>query len=142
MAVPKQHRMERAGRILTRLRAARGALRGDQLAAAAWPVAVGIRLARRTRVVTLDRGKLIVEAEDELWQRNLSSLSDQILNNLLKHLGDAAPNSIEFRVGARRRPLRREETVHSQGLFAGTPSGIEDPAMDLIYRESRRKAGA
>ena len=74
--------MERAGRILSRLRSAQATLTPGQLAAAAWTAAVGARLAAHTRVITLDRGRLIVEAEDPLWQKNLASLSAPILSNL------------------------------------------------------------
>jgi predicted nucleic acid-binding Zn ribbon protein len=105
-------------------------------------VAVGVRLAKRTRVVKLEEGKLVVEAEDELWMRNLSGLSAQILQNLRTHLGESAPSELEFRIGGPRRPPQRVETPRSLGLFADQPSGIEDPGMDWIYRQSRRKAGA
>jgi hypothetical protein len=50
--------------------------------------------------------------------------------------------TIEFRVGARRRPPQREEPAGGTGLFATEPSGIADPTLDYIYRLSRRKARA
>jgi hypothetical protein len=134
--------MERAGRILSRLRSASGTLTATQLAVSAWPAAVGYRLAARTRVTFFEKGRMIVEAEDALWQKNLAALSPQILANLQKLLLESAPASIEFRVGARRRPPRREEPVRGTGLFATEPSGIADPSLDYIYRLSRRKAGA
>src|ERR1039458_6063850 len=107
MAVPGQHYMERAGRILSRLKAARGSLPASELVAAAWPAAVGLRLAAHTRVVGLYNGRLIAEAEDEIWQQNLTSLSAQILANLRKLLQSEAPRGIEFRIGARRPPPRK-----------------------------------
>ena len=143
MTVPIQpFFMERAGRILSRLRSASGTLTATQLAASAWPAAVGYRLASRTRVTFFEKGRMIVEAEDSLWQKNLAALSPQILGNLRSLLMEAAPHSIEFRVGARRRPPQREEPPQGTGLFAGAPSGIADPSLDYIYRLSRRKAGA
>jgi predicted nucleic acid-binding Zn ribbon protein len=134
--------MERAGRILSRLRSASGTLTATQLAASAWPAAVGYRIASRTRVTSFEKGRMVVEAEDAMWRQNLEALSPQILSNLRKHLLEAAPLTIEFRVGARRRPPQREEPVQGTGLFATEPSGIADPSLDYIYRLSRRKAGA
>ncbi len=134
--------MERAGRILSRLKAARGSLSASELAAAAWPTAVGLRLAAHTRVVGVHNGCLIAEAEDAVWQQNLSGLSAQILANLGRLLQAEAPREIEFRVGARRRPARRAESARDAGLFDRESSGIADPELDYLYRQSRRKAGA
>ena len=134
--------MERAGRILSRLRSASGTLTATQLAASAWPAAVGYRIASRTRVTSFEKGRIVVEAEDVLWQKNLAALTPQILGNLRKHLLESAPVEIEFRVGARRRPPQREDPARSTGLFATDPSGIADPSLDYVYRISRRKAGA
>jgi len=127
---------------LSRLRAASGTLTATQLASSAWPAAVGYRIASRTRVTSFEKGRMVVEAEDALWQKNLASLSPQILANLRKHLLESAPLEIEFRVGARRRPPQREEPARGSCLFATEPSGIADPTLDYIYRLSRRKAGA
>ena len=127
---------------MSRLRAASGTLTATQLASSAWPAAVGYRIASRTRVTSFEKGRMVVEAEDALWQKNLASLSPQILANLRKHLLESAPLEIEFRVGARRRPPQREEPARGSGLFATEPSGIADPTLDYIYRLSRRKAGA
>ena len=127
---------------MNRLRSASGTLTATQLAAAAWPAAVGDRISSRTRVTSFEKGRMVVEAEDALWRQNLEALSPQILSNLRKHLLELAPLTIEFRVGARRRPPQREEPAQGRGLFATEPSGIADPSLDYIYRLSRRKAGA
>jgi predicted nucleic acid-binding Zn ribbon protein len=142
MAFQGQDRMERAGRILSRLKAARGSLSAAELVAAAWPTAVGHRLAAHTRVVGVQNGRVIAEAEDAIWQQNLSGLSAQILANLGRLLQADAPREIEFRIGARRRPVRRAEPAREAGLFGRESSGIADPELDYLYRQSRRKAGA
>lgn|GEM_PF-2326072 len=127
---------------MSRLRPANGKLTASQLAISAWPAAVGFRLANRTRVTFFEKGRMIVEAEDALWQRNLAALTPQILTNLRSLLEDAAPRKIEFRVGVRRRPPQREEPLRGTGLFAAESSGIADPSLAYVYRLSRRKAGA
>lgn len=138
--------MERAGRIIARLKSARKHFTLEDLTCAAWPAAVGKRLASRTRAVTLQGDRLIVEVEDELWRRNLTALHTQLLNNFGELLEGAAPARIEFRIGIPRRPPQREESL---GAFTLTPpvvraaddaDGIADPVLRRIYINSRRKA--
>lgn len=138
--------MERAGRIISKLKSARKHFTLEDLSCAAWPAAVGKRLASRTRAVTLKGDRLIVEVEDDLWRRNLEVLHAQILRNFADLLEGAAPAHIEFRIGIPRRPPRREETP---GAFALTSpvarvkddaDGIADPVLRRIYINSRRKA--
>jgi predicted nucleic acid-binding Zn ribbon protein len=133
--------MERAGRLLSTLKAAQRALTREQMAMAAWGAAVGLRLARRTRPAGMVRERLVVEVEDDLWQRNLHALRGQILSNLADLLGENAPREIEFRVGAPRRPVQ-SETTPREGAGADEADRIADPVMRYIYRQSRRKAGA
>jgi len=134
--------MERAGRILSRTKAARESLPPSQLMAAAWPAAVGLKLAAHTRVIGFEEGRLIAEAEDALWQQNLTQLSGQILANLRRLLEANAPREIEFRVGPRRRPVQRVASKRAPGLFEQESSGIADPELEYLYTQSRRKAGA
>lgn len=138
--------MERAGRIITKLKLARKHFTLEDLTCAAWPAAVGKRLATRTRAVTLKGGRLIVEVEDDLWRRNLAVLHVQLLKNLGELLEGAAPTQIEFRIGIPRRPPQREE---SHGGFTLSPPAIRsaddaddiaDPVLRRIYINSRRKA--
>lgn len=138
--------MERAGRIITKLKLARKHFTLEDLTCAAWPAAVGKRLATRTRAVTLKGGRLIVEVEDDLWRRNLAVLHVQLLKNLGELLEGAAPTQIEFRIGIPRRPPQREE---SHGAFTLSPPAIPpaddaddiaDPVLRRIYINSRRKA--
>ncbi|MBL0160114.1 MAG: DUF721 domain-containing protein [Bryobacterales bacterium] len=138
--------MERAGRIISKLKSARKHFTLEDLSCAAWPAAVGKRLASRTRAVTLKGNRLIVEVEDDLWRRNLEVLQPQILRNFADLLEGAAPTHIEFRIGIPRRPPQREE---APGAFTLTSpvarikddaDGIADPVLRRIYINSRRKA--
>jgi hypothetical protein len=136
--------MEHAGRSFARSKAARACLTPEERACAAWPAAVGKRLAGRARAVTLVRERLVVEVEDALWQRNLYSLRFQILENLAACLGEDSPRDIEFRIGVPRRPPMREETPLSGSRFApgDEAAGIADAVLRRIYLVSRRRAGA
>lgn len=134
--------MERAGRLLTGSRSARRCLSAEDLALAAWPAAVGRNAARHTRAVALRGETLVVEAGDELWQRNLELLSGQILRNLASMLGAAAPRRIEYRLAPPRRPVRSEGGAPEFRLNAQEDEAarIEDPVLRRIYLRSKRKA--
>ncbi len=138
--------MERAGRLIANLHSARRHFSPDELVLAAWPAAVGRRLASRTRAVAIRDGRLFVDVEDDLWRRNLTSLRLQILRNFADLLDASAPTEIEFRIGIPRRPPQREE---SSAAFSLTPprardeaDSIADPGLRRIYINSRRKARA
>ncbi len=137
--------MERAARLFSKLPSARGVLTPEQLVLAAWPAAVGPRLATRTRAVMMHNGRLLVEVEDELWRRNLSGLRNQILHNLADLLESATPAEIEFRVGIPRRPPRRAESpmgAQPSSRPQDEADAIADPGLRRVYINSRRKARA
>ena len=135
--------MERAGRALSQMITARNALSPEDMTMAAWPAAIGKRLARRTRALSLVRDRLVVEVEDAVWQRNLHQLRGPILKNLREILGDAAPLDLEFRIGVPRRPPQREDIADPFSVTSGDEADlIADPMLSRLYRISRRKAGA
>ncbi|MCL4797472.1 MAG: DUF721 domain-containing protein [Bryobacteraceae bacterium] len=124
--------MEHAGRLIPKLKG-KSALTPAELCMAAWPSVIGKRLANRARAVALVDGRLIVDVEDALWQRNLEALREPIMANFEKTLGGRAPREVEFRVGVPRRPPAR-----------AVPPAAEPAAGPLrsIDRIPRRKAGA
>lgn len=140
--------MERAGRIIARLRTAQKHFTREELTLAAWPAAIGKRLAGRTRAVALQGNNVVVLVEDDQWRRNLYGLRSQILRNLSDLLESAAPQGIEFRIGVPRRPPQREEDLTSFSLTSPSirlvddADGIVDPVLRRIYVNSRRKARA
>jgi Protein of unknown function (DUF721). len=71
--------MERAGRVLGKLKLSDHGIGDEELARSAWPLAVGKRIASRTGHVSLVRSRLVVEVEDAIWQRQLFTLRGQIL---------------------------------------------------------------
>jgi hypothetical protein len=71
--------MERASRLFGKLTAGGGPIDIDDLARAAWPLAVGKKVAARTRPARMVRTRMIVEVEDPIWKKQLFALSGQIL---------------------------------------------------------------
>ena len=130
--------MERASSFVRKLSA--GMITAEEMARAAWPDAVGKRIASRTRASKLVRTRLVVEVEDLTWQRQLFSLSRHILSNLHKALGPGIVDDLEFRIIPRRRdPALARTSVPT--LFDEADS-IADPVLRGLYKLSRKKAQA
>jgi len=130
--------MERASKVIGGLSLPDGAITPEELAVAAWPQAVGVKVARHTRAARMVRERLIVEVEDAVWQRQLFALSRPILQNLEKHLGPGIVGDLEFRIV----PRRREPQVAQQAApaLADEADRIADPVLRGIFKASRRKA--
>ena len=132
--------MERAGKSLAKLKLS-DAISKEDLARAAWPAAVGKRIARHAAAKALVRGSLIVEVEDGIWQKQLFYLRNQILGKLQEVLGGEVISDVEFRVGT---PRRRPQPA--QSLSGAEPAdeadGILDPGMRIVYKQARKKATA
>jgi hypothetical protein len=130
--------MERASKLIRGLRLSEDVLSAGDLACAAWPQAVGPKIAAHTRACRMVRSRLIVEVEDYTWQRQLFSLMPHILGNLAKNVGAGLVEDLEFRIVPRRRePQRAAQPVPT--LF-DEADGIGDPVLRGIYKASRKKA--
>jgi len=139
----RNRHMERASKFIRMLRLPGDALNTEELACAAWPIAVGKRIAMHTRAVRMVRTRLIVEVEDATWQRQLFALSGQILRNLENSIGPGAVEDLELRVMPRRREPQREIRSAAPLLSAmDEADAIADPILRGIYRASRKRAGA
>ena len=133
--------MERASKLIRGLGLSGEVITPEQLCCAAWPEAVGIKIARHTRPAKLVRTRLVVEVEDNTWQRQLFSLTPHILANLDKTLGRGLVEDLEFRIVPRRREpiLARQATP---ALLPDDADAIADPVMRRLYKLSRQKAQA
>ncbi len=78
--------MERVAKSLARLKLS-DAISTEDLARAAWPAAVGKRIASHATAKCMVRDSLIVEVEDALWRKNLFQLRFQILGNMFSPVG-------------------------------------------------------
>ncbi|MBZ5728313.1 MAG: DUF721 domain-containing protein [Acidobacteriia bacterium] len=131
--------MERASRLIRRLRLDGGTMSAEELACAAWPQAVGKTIAAHTRAARMVRARLIVEVQDGTWQRQLFTLSRHILGNLEKSLGSGLVEDVEFRIVPRRREPQRAAQA-APAFAADEADGIADPVLRRIYRASRKRA--
>ena len=133
--------MERASKLIRGLRLSGEVISADELACAAWPSAVGKKVAAHTRAARMVRTRLVVEVEDKIWQRQLFTLSRHILGNLERSLGPGFVEDLEFRVVPRRRePQRAQQALAA--LPADDADSIADPVMRGIYKAARKKAQA
>jgi hypothetical protein len=132
--------MERASKLIRGLRLPGDVISPEELACAAWPQAVGKKIAANTRAVRMVRARLIVEVEDKVWQRQLFTLSRHILGNLERSLGYSLVEDLEFRIVPRRRePQRAAAPVPA---LMDEADSIADPVLRDIYKASRKKAQA
>ena len=133
--------MERASKLIRGMRLSGDVISIEEMACAAWPNAVGEKIAAHSRAVRLVRDRLVVEVEDATWQRQLFGLSQSILRNLERVLGAGIVCDLEFRVVPRRRdPQRAREAVPARP--ADEADAIADPVMRGIYKASRKRAQA
>ena len=130
--------MERASKLIRGLGLPAESISDEDFASAAWPGAVGKKVAAHTRVNRMVRKRLIVEVEDRIWQRQLFALTPHILNNLEKTLGAGVVEDVEFRILPRRREPQR--AAEAMPAAADEAEGIADPVLRSIYRASRKKA--
>jgi predicted nucleic acid-binding Zn ribbon protein len=109
------------------------------VACAAWALSVGRKIAAHTRAARMVRTRLIVEVEDAIWQRQLFTLTAQILRKLEQSLGPGVVEHIEFRIVPRRREPQRAAAAMPAAI-ADEANEINDPVLRSIYRASRKKA--
>ena len=131
--------MEPASKLIRSLRLPGETISAEELVCAAWPTAVGKKIAMHTRAAKLVRTRLVVEVEDKVWQRQLFALSRHIVGNLERALGTGLVEDVEFRVVPRRREVQRA-AVAAPALFRDEADSIADPVMRSIYKASRSKA--
>jgi predicted nucleic acid-binding Zn ribbon protein len=131
--------MERAGRLVGKLKVSAGITDPETRARAAWAMAVGKKISQRTRPINLVRGTLVVEVEDFIWQRQLNTLRHFLLRNLHKELGEPLVTEIDFRPMPRRLAPQRAETARP---IVRVIDGIGDPVLGMLYQQSKKKETA
>ncbi|MEP7354951.1 MAG: DUF721 domain-containing protein [Acidobacteriota bacterium] len=131
--------LQRAGSLLGKLKLPPGSDSPEQRAQAAWKLAAGDKIGKRTTAGALVRGTLVIEVSDMVWQRQLATLRHFLLRNLATVLGEALVKDIDFRPMPRRKEPQRAvvagSAVPSKRLDEAL--GIGDPVMAMLYRQSR-----
>lgn len=84
---------------------------------AIWRIAVGPRIADRTRPIALERGILVVKVTTSVWANELSMLAPTILEKLATQLPNLEVKSLRFRVG----PLDVVEGVQELRVYRKIP---------------------
>jgi hypothetical protein len=134
--------MERASKLIRGLRLSGEVITPEQLACAAWPEAVGKKIAGHTRAAKLVRTRLVVEVEDHTWQKQLFALTRHILKNLDDTLGRGLVEDLEFRIVPRRREPEVARVAMPVLFAVDEADAISDPVLRQIYKQSRKKAQA
>lgn len=129
--------MERAGRVLGKLKLAKQGVSDEEMAQSAWPAAVGKKIALRTHAAGLVRNRLVVEVEDAVWQRQLWTLRNQILQRMEQVLGRKIIDEVEFKIAVPRMKPARAEALISSGDEADL---IRDPVFRSAYKAARKRA--
>lgn len=117
-----------------------------ELVRAAWPLAVGEDLARRTEVLALEGRTLRVRVPDASWRKVLHRLRGQILGQLAAVAGSAAPDRLGFQEGGFGEPppapgLADDRTTPPAEKPAPTPAllreaeAIADPELRRAFLE-------
>ncbi|MCP5110378.1 MAG: DUF721 domain-containing protein [bacterium] len=130
--------MERAGKVIARWKNSGTGVSSEDLARAAWSVAVGKRIAVHTTGIDLVRTHLIVRVDDEIWQRQLWSLRWQILDRLAEVLGKGVVEDLEIRVAPRRIPPKRANAA--KPASSDEADCIADPMLRRLYKRKRESA--
>jgi predicted nucleic acid-binding Zn ribbon protein len=65
---------------------------------AAWPAAVGERVAAMAEPVSEHEGAVVVRCSDSVWAQELDLMQRQLLDRLRESLGEQTPDSLRFRV--------------------------------------------
>jgi predicted nucleic acid-binding Zn ribbon protein len=133
--------VESVSRIFGKLRETESPISAEELVLAAWKSAVGKKIAEHTRPAKLVRTRLVVDVEDQIWQKQLFVLTRQILKNLVAKVGPGIVDDLYFRIVPRRQePQRAKASV--PGLFADEADRIADPGMRNVYKRARQKESA
>ncbi len=129
--------MQRAARLLSKTKLQSFRLAPEEFAEAVWPAVVGNRLAQRTGQVKLYGRRLVVDVEDALWHKQLSTMVGQILTKLQMLAGPSMIDSLEFRIGIPRRGPRVALPFIDPDDRA---DGIADPIFRQLYLASRAQS--
>ena len=108
------------------------------LVRAAWPLAVGPELSRRTEVLGIERGTLRIRVPDARWRTVLHGMQPDILRRLREIAGSLAPFRIGYVEGGMKdaAPMPVPEAPRAP---AGLPAEVESRAAEIGDPEIRER---
>jgi len=130
--------MERASKLLGKLKFPGDSISSDELVCAAWSAVVGKRIARHARAERVVRTKLIVGVDDIVWRKQLFTMSRIILAKIAESVGHGLVEELEFRVVPERRGPQRAGRSSAE-IPEDEADGIEDPGLRRLYIMSRKR---
>ncbi len=130
--------MERASRLIGKLKFPGDSVSSDDLVCAAWSAVVGKRIARHARAERVVRTKLIVGVDDIIWRKQLFTMSRIILAKIAESVGEGLVDELEFRVVPQKRGPQRAGQSLAQSP-EDEADGIEDPGLRRLYIMSRKR---
>lgn len=111
---------------------------------AAWPLAVGPELSRRTEVLGIERGTLRIRVPDARWRTVLHKMQPDILRRLREIAGSLAPWRIGFVEGGMKDadPLPRSSRggTRTRPPHGGPPPDVPGEPADLPAEVAGRAA--
>jgi hypothetical protein len=118
-----------------------GSRQSLELMRAAWPLAVGKDLARRTVVLAVEGRTLRVRVPDARWRKVLHRMRGDIVQKLRAVAGDAAPDRLglqEEAPGTVRGAAPDEAPAAAQGAPAPPPRALAEAARAIDDEDLRR----
>lgn len=105
---------------------------------AAWPLAVGPELSRRTEVLGIERGTLRIRVPDARWRKVLHGMQPEILLRLREIAGSLAPRRIGYVEGGMKDadPLPPPEVP---GESTDLPAEVAGRAAEIDDEEIRER---
>ena len=91
---------------------------------AAWPLAVGPELARRTEVIALEGSTLRIGVPDAGWRKGLLRMQREILARLHQVAGDLTPRRLGFKDGCAPRPAEPKPTPPAAATTEAPPAVV------------------
>jgi hypothetical protein len=116
-----------------------------ELVRAAWPLAVGADLARRTEVLALEGRTLRVRVPDASWRKVLHRMRAHILARMAAVAGEAAPDRLGFqeealgtvhRLPPAAAPLPPALPAEPPAAVAREAQAIADPDLRRAFMET------
>jgi hypothetical protein len=111
-----------------------------ELLRAAWPLAVGADLARRTEVLALEQGTLRIRVPDARWRKVLHKMAPQILQRMREVAAEAAPYRLGFQDGGGKAAAAAAppRPPRADGPSPRAPESVETEAGRIADPELRR----